>query len=163
MEDYKKIIARAARSFYYTGIEKKELLSLCYLGYHDAVRSYNPNKKTTLYTHAYSRMRGCVMDFIREMRGDKRNPKPEIALENLFTSDHGKNAADIIDTIYTKQLIRRISSHPKTSDILNLRIQGFSMRQIGTIVGLTESRISQIIKELRCNAARYLDPPLYTA
>lgn len=118
-------------------IDIDEIKSAAYLGLVEAASRFDP-LRGSFSTYAYPRIMGAIQDYLRELNWcKKRQPledvetKPDRNCEDVFeilTMDFDTNAKAIMRHYF---------------------IDEYSMKEVGHKFGVSESRISQLIKEYK--------------
>lgn len=145
-----------------------EILSASYAGLLDAASKYDEKKvviqdNVAFERYARFRIRGSIKDWLRLCDwGTRNHSRTMITLEGtvLYKDEHGKDftlkemladsKASAQDRINSRQLFAKmIKDLPYLAKkIFHLRyVRDLTMNEIGMQVGLTESRVSQIISE----------------
>ena len=133
-------------------------------GLFQAAKSFDPHRGISFRTHAYNRMRGSILDGVRETRG-RRGPAysvlygsaestsatmpgdttqtlldtiidPSPSVEAQVTGEHDLTMRDTIDEFGQSLL-------PVEREILELRVKGLLVEEIADMIGVTGTRISQ--------------------
>jgi RNA polymerase sigma factor (sigma-70 family) len=132
-------------------IDIEELKSAAYLGLVEAASRYNPDFGVAFSTFAYPRVFGAIYDYLRDLGHSVRC----VSLDVPSTEDE---ACDLKDTIASP--VERNNSEflevvgvdldGQAEQILRLYfIEEYSMKEVGLRLGVTESRISQLIKRYK--------------
>lgn len=144
------------------------LQSDCLLALVKAVKSFDKEMDVKFATYAVKCMNNQVLMSLRKL---KRKPK-EVFISN-FKSDEYQNEFDMWDYIQFQNLDleneidKKISDEAifemidsfngKIKEILILRFQGFSQKEISEIVGHSQSYVSRLL----CNACKRIYKKLY--
>jgi len=131
---------------------REDYLAVGRLGLVRASHDYIPNPAATFKTYAYHRVLGELKDYIRSsyVRHSK-HPKAHtqaISLEQLIESGWEPSADGLEGRTINKDLCSKLlaSLKPREQAIFRLYfINDYKMSEIGSLIQLTESRISQII------------------
>lgn len=129
-------------------IDVEELKSAAYLGLVEAASRYNCDFGVTFSTFAYPRIFGAIHDYLRELgRGVRcvslNIPDEDCDLENILgvaperSNDEFLEVAGLDFDDYAKQILRLYF------------VEEYSMKEVGEKFGVTESRISQLIKRYK--------------
>lgn len=118
-------------------IDIEDLRSAAYLGLVEAATRFNPDLGVKFSTFAYMRIFGAICDFLREENTCYTSENQNIRL----TTD--SNLEEMLE-----YLTINLTTKGKTI-IKSYYIDNFSLREIGEKEGLSESRISQLIKKYK--------------
>ncbi|MDH3353051.1 MAG: sigma-70 family RNA polymerase sigma factor [Nanoarchaeota archaeon] len=156
------------------GLTRMDLIQAGNEGLMDAIEKYEEGKNTQFKTYAEYRIRGAILDSIRfdsrkgfvyltkntfpnilPTTGDKDSPKNELnlALRNIPVNE-GKGPLEELfkeelPTIIRKEIQKKFNQDPRARKILELILEDHNLREIGEIMGCTESRISQLYIKYR--------------
>lgn len=141
-----------ANKYINCGIEMEELISLCYLGMTKAAQTYNGSTKFTTYS-------GRVMtnEILMELRRRKKQIA-EVSFDQVISyDDNGKELtlANMIpveesgfksaeDSVFYASAVRSFS--PRERRVIDCARQGKRQREIGDILGVSQSYVSRILK-----------------
>lgn len=118
---------------------------------------------------AAHRIRYDIIDYIRSQEGRKGRPKLSVCSLNARlpnSTDDGKPntlerylgrddpslfTVDFDDNV--DRLVRQSCNNRQERLVLKLKLAGFTLREIGKIVGITESSICYIMQRIRKNVA----------
>lgn len=150
-------------------VDWEELLGPAWEGCKQGAESYDPTRKQSKKNWLIAKGRFFILDYLRSLNpaGNRRNSSPltKHSIDGLVdkliengtahhdpVTDHretGRTAAiDLAD--YINFLPKRIGQ------IVRLRAQGKTMKQVGAEIGLSESRISQLLSESKERICRDL-------
>jgi len=136
-----------------------------------AVDRYDPDSPATLKTYVTRRVRGAVIDYQRQINGwrraeNTRGPAYDLAhplnIDDLQLSGNGTakrtENKDLIAKIfnYIGSIDQRKSAMSKLDVIQMYYIDGYTMAEIGEVMGVTDSRVSQIITATIAKARKYV-------
>ncbi|HEY8444684.1 MAG TPA: sigma-70 family RNA polymerase sigma factor [Bacilli bacterium] len=154
-------------------LEADDLIQLGNIGLWKAILKHNKNK-STLRTYAINYIKWYTMGHINRLSGDvfeTNKPRTEENMVNLISFERNLNEEDndeftfhdIIpdqntylefdDVIVCKEIFDKLTDKEKT--IVNLRIMGYSNREIGKKFGVTHQYISLIIKKVKEKVKKY--------
>ena len=159
-------LRRIASKFVKNGFDLEDLISVAYLGYADALEKFDESKGIQFKSYAERRISGTIMDYIRSnipgkrsMRGDDRpviesfdeimSSTPENPHRLYLSLVHKtSDAGEPVDFLLMKQVKDAVEALPERErDIVTRYFWGDQrMDEIGLEIGITESRVSQIIK-----------------
>jgi RNA polymerase sigma factor (sigma-70 family) len=134
-------------------IDIEELKSAAYLGLVEAASRYKPEIGVTFSTFAYPRIFGAIHDYIREQGWLKRGDlTPVLSLDEPVSASDNCALKDTIEAKPqddTEECFEVITLHLDAQAKAVLRyyfIDDYSMKEVGEKFGVSESRISQLIK-----------------
>lgn len=147
------------------GADPGEHLGEAWLGLHDAASRYdeNHNPKAKFTTYAQRRIRGQILDFYRRQTGG-RNPQSQAiardvsSLHQLVDDGNGNpsfayclhpanpDGKPEFDPEFWKVACRGMSKQVRIVVLLYF-VEGLTMTKAGKHVGLTESRVSQMVTQ----------------
>lgn len=144
-----------------------DLVGEGYVGYLDAVKKFKPLNGTKFKTYAEYRVRGSIVDYIRNNMPGKRNvtdaPRPKVYFidDLLDTSDqelkplynvlldklsYGKDEPDIYEHALLKDHINCLKDQQKEC-LFRYYWEDKTMAEVAGELGCTESRVSQVISK----------------
>jgi RNA polymerase sigma factor (sigma-70 family) len=129
-------------------ISLEELKSAGYLGLVESANRYEP-AKGSFTTFAYPRILGAIIDYLRECQSPCSKEGYMLSLDSC--EDDGCSLAETIsspDKSQTEEIFEEITSGMDDKAQLVLRcylIDELSMKEVGRKIGVTESRVSQLI------------------
>jgi RNA polymerase sigma factor (sigma-70 family) len=110
-----------------------ELQSAAYMGLVLAAKKFNPSRNIPFIHFASFRINGEIKDYLR---GQKDRLEPKVLCEEVSVNESDDFFDDLIFCL--NPLGKKI--------ITSYYKDGLSMKAIGTLVGVTEGRVSQLIK-----------------
>jgi len=131
-------------------VDIDDLKSAAYFGLVDAAQKYIESK-SSFGTYARWRITGEIKDFIRESCRD--NSRCSISLDQP-----DENGNSLAESVPQKQEVQTNDFFEETTKKLNdldknilsmYYVKDMSMKEIGSKIGVSESRISQILKKSR--------------
>jgi RNA polymerase sigma factor for flagellar operon FliA len=131
-------------------VDFEDLKSAAYFGLVDAAQKYNPSK-SSFGTYARFRIAGEIQDFIRESYRD--NLRYGVSLDQPDENGNcmAENIADEsqeTDVEFFEDVAKKLNDLDKS--ILKMYyVDEMSMKEIGCEVGVSESRVSQLLKRTR--------------
>lgn len=132
-------------------VDVEDLKSSAYLGLSEAASRFDPNYGVAFSTFAYPRIFGAIHDYLRQQGWGKRSdPKTAISIDGeeeswgaLLEAKPERNDEEFLEVVsadlgdQAKEVLR------------NYFIDEYSMREVGERFGVSESRISQLIKQYK--------------
>lgn len=94
-------------------------------------------------------LRFCWIDRVREARGRGGNRPLHVPIEYVADTldDGGVFVERLAETMAIDETIGRLDE--RTQEIISLKRQGYINREIGDVLGVTESRVSQILVAMK--------------
>lgn len=147
-----------------------DLVSYGMLGLFEAISRFEPARRLKFKTYATPRVNGSILDGIRELdfaRPARRNRKfqhPEVRHISAFRERHadedGRSKCPIDqphsytdpDRLETRDLVKRALvglSQTERIIVISYYCLDQTMKQIGESLDLSESRVSQLMKEIK--------------
>jgi RNA polymerase sigma factor (sigma-70 family) len=148
-----------AKHKFFSGEHKEvnEIINDLFIVSHNALSKYN-HEKGTLKTYLYTRIRGYLLDCLRNK---KRTQLPVFNIDEAQETNEGSEPYDFIsfyavnklddsaketlDTLgeYVKQIPGR------AVDVYSLIRQGYNLKETGKKLNLSESRVCQIVQKIK--------------
>lgn len=138
-------------------IDIEDLRSAAYLGLVEAASRYNPDLGVCFSTFAYPRINGAIIDHLRDLGWMKKGDTCYIASLDAPVGD--SEACFLGETIAAKEErtdqeeVLEVVSHgmddQAKSVLRHYFIDELSMKEVGEKFGVTEGRISQLIKQYK--------------
>jgi RNA polymerase sigma factor (sigma-70 family) len=146
----KIVVMRVLREKYLFHLDVSTLVSAGYFGYSQALQRFDPTRGVKLKTFAEHRIRGAVLDEVRKMIGDERvkHKRPyHVSVECFETliTDNGHQEQDADISIF----INNLPLEERDLYILKLRYMGYNLREIAQIIGVSNSRASQLMARIK--------------
>jgi RNA polymerase sigma factor (sigma-70 family) len=127
-------------------VDIDELKSAAYMGLVKAANRFNPECKVPFPTYARFRIYGEILDYLRELMWDRNVKICTLDHEMLeILCYHHENA----DTGEFFGKVTKFLSAIGQKVVMLYYIENRTLKEIGTVLNLTESRISQILKQSR--------------
>ncbi len=140
-------------------IDVDELKSAAYMGLVDAASRFKPELGIAFSTFAYPRISGAINDYLRELGwGKKSDPAASVSLD--VPNDQGVSQVDLIEARADRgqeELFEAITVNfdDQAKEVLrNYFIDECSMKEVGEKFNVSESRISQLIKQYKDRICR---------
>ncbi len=138
-------------------IDIEDLRSAAYLGLVEAANRYKSELGVCFSTFAYPRISGAIIDYLREQGWMKRGDTCRIL--SLDTTLVNNEDCVLGDTVEAKEERR---DQEEILEVISLNLDGqaksvlkhyfiddLSMKEVGDKFGITEGRISQLIKQYK--------------
>ena len=126
-------------------VDIDELKSAAYLGLTQAAISFDPNFGVEFATHAIPRIKGAMGDYLRELQWGPKSmqsldlPIGEETLGDTVIQKNQSHEITILDGL-----------EDRSKEIVSMYyIEGFTLKEIGSKIGVKESRVSQLLSETR--------------
>jgi RNA polymerase sigma factor (sigma-70 family) len=132
-----------------------ELKSAAYLGLTEAANRFDPSLGLSFATFAYPRIRGAIIDYLRELGWDKRSNRFQVVSLDAPADDEGHSRADLLPAKRkdeNKDVLEFISvrfGEQAEAVLRHYFIDEMSMKEVGQKFGVSEGRISQLIKQFK--------------
>lgn len=134
-------------------IDLEEVKSAAYLGLVEAASRYKPELNVEFTTFSYPRIWGAIHDYLREQGWMKRGEYQQmLSLDVPNTESENGNLSDMIeakpqdDTEECFEVITLKLGYQAKEVLRHYFIDEYSMKEVGDKFGVSESRISQLIK-----------------
>jgi RNA polymerase sigma factor (sigma-70 family) len=148
----KIVVLRTMREKSLKHLDADILISAGMLGYSQARQRFDPSREVKFKTFAEYRIKGAVLDEVRKMIGDERckNPRPrQVDYDFERMGDDG----DEVSTMHSQMVVDgfwdSLSLSKRDRGILECRVKGMNLREIGEEFGFSESRASQILADIK--------------
>lgn len=138
-------------------IDIEDLRSAAYLGLVEAANRFNPDMGVCFSTFAYPRINGAIIDYLRDQGWMKRGETSHIISLDAPVADN--EVCVLGDTIAAKE---EVTDQEEILEVISLNLDNqakevlrhyfideLSMKEVGERFGVTEGRISQLIKEYK--------------
>jgi RNA polymerase sigma factor (sigma-70 family) len=117
-----------------------DLKSAAYMGLVDAANKYDSSRGTPFGPYARIRISGEITDYLREIWSRETSCEEVIeTIPDVYTVNYDELLEDVTKSLTAigQKLVRMYY------------VEGLTMREIGESEGITESRVSQILKDCR--------------
>lgn len=139
---------RAAQLYRHRELIPGEFLSLAWEAAIKACDDYRDDKGASLRTYLHFIIRRRLIDFVRLRTGRRR--KRKLPQPTSVTPELQQEIPSEPEMEYRcRELLDELPLPPTERSILQWRCEGMTYREIGDAMGLSESRIYQIIQEIR--------------
>jgi RNA polymerase sigma factor (sigma-70 family) len=128
-------------------VDVDELISAAYMGLIEAADRYDESFNVRFTTYAYPRIFGAIQDHLREQGWIKREtsfPTDEDGCTYEPAAPSEPNSVDEMMEVVTNAL-----GEQSATILRPYFVEQCTMKEVGDKVGLTEGRISQIIKDYK--------------
>lgn len=140
----------------------EELESAAYLGLVEAATRFDPTQGVAFGFYATRRISGAILDYLRELDWCSRNSDVKIDSIDVSTDDYP--LAGLLESNEKKDNSEEFFEEAtKVIDELGKRVIGMyylqnrSLKEIGSEIGVGESRASQLLKKYRTILAQTWD------
>jgi len=137
-------------------IDIEELKSAAYMGLCEAASRFDTDYEVAFSTFAYPRIFGAIHDYLRERGwGKKSQPRNALSLDVPSTEDEECSLKDMLEAKVERNdeeflEVVSLTLDKQAKDVLRYYfIDEYSMREVGEKFGVSESRISQLIKRYK--------------
>lgn len=149
-------------------LDKETLIGAGMLGYSQALSRFDPDRGIKFETFAEHRIRGAVLDEARKMIGDIRYEVGGPIISNILDvdmslmGDGGMNQRIIESSIDLKHFMKNVRLDTRELEILQCRVIGMNLKEIGQKFGFSESYASQLLDKIKKEVYLYYrkDPHL---
>lgn len=146
----KIVVMRLLREKNLFHLDVSTLVSAGLLGYSQALQRFDPERKVKLKTFAEYRIRGAVLDEVRKMIGDERikTKRPyQVSTQDFefLLSDDGQQEQQVSVELF----IDALPLEERDLYILKLKYMGYNLREIAQIIGVSNSRASQLMARIK--------------
>jgi RNA polymerase sigma factor (sigma-70 family) len=147
-------------------VDIEDLKSAAYLGLVEAATRFDPAFGVAFSTFAYPRIFGAIHDYLREQGWFKRGDLTPVL--SLDTAPNEDQECSLKDTIEAKSEPDTEESfdfltfclEPQAKKVLrHYFIEDYSMKEVGEKIGISESRVSQLIKIYKFQIKNRLSDP----
>lgn len=139
-------------------VDIEELQSAAYMGLIDAAKKFQEERKVSFGAYARTRIQGAICDYLRELSwGRKKTSLVSVSLDAPVDDSKGQSFADFIEEKQRKEsetaeFFEEVTkSLPAIgSQILLLYyVNQLSLKEISNVIGVGESRVSQVLSSCR--------------
>ena len=171
---YKPLIVGLAKKIYNnnqnTGFDLNDLIQEGMIGFSTAINTFDENKDTTFFTYAKTCIERRLISLIKSASRLKHQILNESysvedlaqdnkSLENLLEDSTSNPENKIIDDENTNELNRNIQKQltPLESAVFELKISGFTYREIADILDKDSKSIDNAISRIKTKVQKYLE------
>ena len=136
-------------------VDVEDLKSAAYLGLVEAASRFDESHGVAFSTYAYPRIFGAIHDFLREQGWLKRNDSRQMhSLDSQMDEGDGTLGDTIADNEERneEEFLEVVSNglDAQAGTILRLYfVEEYSMKEVGDRIGVSESRVSQLLKRYK--------------
>jgi RNA polymerase sigma factor (sigma-70 family) len=123
---------------------REDLMSAGYEALCKAAQRWSPREGCTFGTYAYRRVQGAFLDELRSIKLGSRNMKA--AQTSEMTEVHEPTWNDDHSEFEVRRFIDRLSTRERM--VIELRMEGMQSSEIATKLGVSPSRISQLVNDV---------------
>jgi len=148
----KIVVLRTMREKNLIHLDTDTLISAGLLGYSQARKRFDPGREVKFKTFAEYRIKGAVLDEVRKMIGDERckTTRPrQVDYDFALIGDNGHNKEMVESQLAVDGFWEKIPVSKRDKEILECRIKGMNLKEIGALFGFSESRASQVLAEIK--------------
>jgi RNA polymerase sigma factor (sigma-70 family) len=153
-------------------ISAEDLMQEAFLKLVLAVDSYDDSVGVSFSSFAFKKIHGGVIDFLRKGHLVRKNVRGKDFIEKIVylecLSEYGNEESSLIfeeashsgnfSVFLDKMICEYTGDHEKSTEnlksILYYREEGFDIHSIGSVFGVSGSRISQILSKFECFCRR---------
>jgi RNA polymerase sigma factor (sigma-70 family) len=155
----KIVVMRTLREKGLTKLDISTLISAGMLGYSQALKRFDPERKVKFKTFAEHRIKGAVLDEVRKMIGDERcktkRPRKVDDYNFELMSDNGALYEQVDAVLSYETFLTGSSLDDREKEILQCRYEGMNLREIAKKFGFSESRASQLLVKIKKEVYNY--------
>ena len=148
-EKYMPILKKISYEYYQKfdsyGYDYDDFLQEAFVAFQKSLISFDENKNNLFYSFVILCVRRSLMSFCRNISSKKNNlsNKYFLDIEDVFVVDDKSNVLDMIHQKEIYQIFRDIifDFSLEVSSILELKINGFSYREIGSLLDIPSSSV----------------------
>lgn len=136
-------------------VDIEELKSAAYLGLVEAANRFDPSFGVAFSTFAYPRIFGAIHDYLREQGWLKRGDSNQMMSLDICSEDGECVLRDLVPARKSgriEEILEVISldlDDQAKNIIKHYFVEEYSMKEVGEKFGISESRISQLIKSYK--------------
>ena len=171
---YKPLIIGLAKKVYgmaqNTGFDLNDLIQEGMIGFSTAINTFDESKDATFFTYAKTCIERRLYSLIKSANRFKHQILNESysvedlandnkSLENLLEDSTSNPENKLIDNENAKELIRNIQTQLTSleSAVFELKISGFTYREIAEILGKDSKSIDNAISRIKAKVQKYLN------
>ena len=171
---YKPLIVGIAKKMYRTiqnsGFDLNDLIQEGMIGFSTAINTFDEHKDTTFFTYAKTCIERRLISLIKSASRYKHQllnesysvedlAKDSQSIENLLEDNSSNPENKLIDSENTNELVKNIQKQltPLESAVFELKISGFTYREIADILDKESKSIDNAISRIKAKVHKYLD------
>lgn len=164
LKKYSPIINKIALDFFNNyknyGYEYDDFYQEAMLAFNNAVVSYNENKNTLFYTFVVVCIKRALLSFTRNISSKNANYNLLVELNDSDLIDEKSNIEDIFKDKEIQDICMEIIYNPdlsiKDTSILELRMNGFTWKEISILLDSSNSSIQFRFRKMKNELLKYL-------
>ena len=164
LKKYSTIINKIALDFFNNyknyGYEYDDFYQEAMLAFNNAVVSYNENKNTLFYTFVVVCIKRALLSFTRNISSKNANYNLFVELNDSDLIDEKSNIEDIFKDKEIQDICMEIIYNPdlsiKDTSILELRMNGFTWKEISILLDSSNSSIQFRFRKMKNELLKYL-------
>ncbi len=148
----KIVVLRTMREKSLMHLDADILISAGLLGYSQARQRFDSSRGVKFKTFAEYRIKGAVLDEVRKLIGDERckNKRPRQVDYNFdLMGDGGECQTNIDSSLSVEAFWENAPLSERDKKVLECRVAGMNLKEIGQQFGFSESRASQILADIK--------------
>lgn len=149
----KIVVLRTLKEKNLTRLDVESLISAGMLGYAQARSRFDPSRNVKFKTFAEYRIKGAVLDEVRKMIGDERAKNPRARRIEDYDYELISDDNQVVDFLDSQLDVNIILSNatlvPRDFEIIQCRVEGYSIREISEKFNFSESRASQVLFRIK--------------
>lgn len=164
LKKYSPIINKIALEFFNSyknyGYEYDDFYQEAMLAFNNAVVSYDENKNTLFYTFLVLCIKRALLSFTRNISNKNINDNLLMELNEYNLIDEKSNIEDIFKDREIQEICKEIIYNPelpiKDTSILELRMNGFTWKEISILLDSSNSSIQFRFRKIKKEVLKYL-------
>lgn len=139
-------------------VDIEELQSAAYMGLVDAAEKFDIERDVAFGAYARTRIQGAICDYLRELAWGRRNdPVVPVSLDTPVDDSEGQSLIDFVEedeqresqTLEFFEEVTKALPAIGSQVLLLYYVDQLSLKEIGTAIGVGESRVSQMLSGCR--------------
>lgn len=148
----KIVVHRTMREKNLLHLDAETLVSAGLLGYSQARSRFDSTRGVKFKTFAEYRIKGAVLDEVRKLIGDERtkNRRPrQVEINFVSMGDDGSHQESMDSALFVGEFWKTVPLTDEEKRILKCRVSGLNLKEIGKLLGFSESRASQVLANIK--------------
>jgi RNA polymerase sigma factor (sigma-70 family) len=149
----KIVVLRTLKEKNLIRLDVESLISAGMLGYSQARTRFDASRNVKFKTFAEYRIKGAVLDEVRKMIGDERAKSPKARriddYDYELLSDDNRTVDFVESNFDVESLLSSSKLLPRDYEIIQCRIEGYSIKELSTKFKFSESRASQVLSRIK--------------